>query len=107
MIDYFEGRMTIDLVLGREYDVLDGCGMLSFDAEYLGVAQRAHYDTLLVFRMPKEKSYRYCGGYIRADLPLSTKRPITVYIQISHYGHSIATLRQSGSREDDKWEIKE
>ena len=107
MIGYFEGRTTIDLVPGRVYDVLESCGMMSFRAEYIGLAQKGHGDRLLIFKMPNDENYRYCGGFIRTDLPRRTEDSICVYIQVSHYGQSIATLRKSGSHEDDRWVIRE
>jgi hypothetical protein len=52
-------------------------------------------------------NYKYCGCHLHVDLPLRTGRPARIYLQQTHYGHAIATLRKVGTDEDNKWEIQE
>lgn len=113
--DDFTGITAINLEVGREYEILESCGMSNIRGEYLGVADRRHSERLLVFRIVSvsfaqgeehESNYRYCGASIRVDLPYRTESPVKVYLQQTHYGHSVATLRKVGSNEDDRWEIR-
>lgn len=113
--DDFTGVTSINLEVGREYEIREYFGMVTIRGEYLGVADRRHTETLLVFRMVRKSygdveydgSYKYCGCYLRVDLPYRSDRPITAYLQQTHYGHSVATLRKVGTTEDDRWEIRE
>lgn len=112
--DDFTGVTSINLEVGREYDITEYYGMVAIRGEFLGVADRRHRDRLLVFKMLKKSfgdaeydgSYKYCGCYLRVDLPSHTGRPVKIYLQQTHYGHSVATLRKVGSNEDDRWEIR-
>lgn len=115
--DDFTGVMAINLEVGREYNIVEYYGMVGIRGEYIGIADRQGTEKLLVFRVIS-KSYGegevpeserlYCGCYLRAELPYSTRSGrAKVYLQQTHYGQSIATLRKVGSIEDNRWEIRE
>ena len=107
----FTGTAEIQLMKGQEYDILESCGMTTIRGEYLGVAHRAYMDELLVFKIIGtslgDSRYRYCGGYLRVETPRRTEHPARIYLQQTHYGHAIATLRKVGSREDNRWEMRD
>lgn len=114
MSKVFNGSMTINFRVDEEYEILESCGMVTIRGRYVGVADRKGAERLLVFRITNtshngvesKSNHRYCGAYLRVDLPYKTERPTSIYLQQTHYGQSVATLRKVGSYEDNRWEIQ-
>jgi len=100
----------MQLVPGETYEVRDWYGMLSFEAEYVGVIRDANHqypvNLHLVRRSPSTKGfYLYAGCEIRTTIGRNGE--VRPYLYATHYGNRIEELEHCGGRDRrPKWELQ-